>query len=165
MPTLTARRWESWYSDTVLMPKISYYSWANLSARKRETDNGRGRDTKRRRRWQLAPVLLPGEAHGRRSVVGYSPRARKSRTRLSDFTFTSFIVSPSVQQSGGKWTKMGLRANLGLQENREWPEATDSSILAWRNPWTEETGRLKSIGCKESDTTETLTFLLFHRIK
>ena len=32
--------------------------------------------------------------------------------------------------------------------------ATHSSILAWRIPWTEEPGRLQSIGHKESDTTE-----------
>ena len=37
---------------------------------------------------QPAPVFLPGEAHGRRSLVGYSPRVAKGRTRLSDFTFT-----------------------------------------------------------------------------
>ena len=32
--------------------------------------------------------------------------------------------------------------------------ATDSSILAWRTPWTEEPGRLQSTGSQESDTTE-----------
>ena len=32
--------------------------------------------------------------------------------------------------------------------------ATHSSILAWRIPWTEEPGRLQSLGCKELDTTE-----------
>ena len=26
-----------------------------------------------RRKWQPTPVLLPGESHGRRSLVGYSP--------------------------------------------------------------------------------------------
>ena len=30
---------------------------------------------------------------------------------------------------------------------------THSSILAWRIPWTEEPGRLKSMGFQESDTT------------
>ena len=29
---------------------------------------------------------LPGESHGRRSLVGYSPWVTKSRTQLSDFT-------------------------------------------------------------------------------
>ena len=32
--------------------------------------------------------------------------------------------------------------------------ATHSSILACRIPWTEETGRLQSIGCEEWDMTE-----------
>ena len=41
-----------------------------------------------RRKWQPTPVFLPGESHGRRSLVGYSPWGRKSRTRVSDFTFT-----------------------------------------------------------------------------
>ena len=35
--------------------------------------------------------------------------------------------------------------------------ATHSSILAWRIPWTEESGRLSSRGRKESDTTEQLS--------
>ena len=42
-----------------------------------------------RRKWQPTPVFLPGESHGQRSLVGYSPRVAKSQTRLSDFTFTS----------------------------------------------------------------------------
>ena len=35
--------------------------------------------------------------------------------------------------------------------------ATHSRILAWRIPWTEETGGLQSWGHKESDTTERLS--------
>ena len=46
-----------------------------------------------RRKWQPTPVFLPGESHGRRSLVGYSPRVTKSRTQLSDFTFTSISLS------------------------------------------------------------------------
>ena len=34
------------------------------------------------------PVVLPGESHGGRSLVGYSPRGHKESARLSDFTFT-----------------------------------------------------------------------------
>ena len=37
-----------------------------------------------RRKWQPTPVFLPGESHGQRSLVGYSPWAAKSWTRLSD---------------------------------------------------------------------------------
>ena len=36
--------------------------------------------------------------------------------------------------------------------------ATQSSIPAWKIPWTEEPGRLQSMGCKELDTTEQLHF-------
>ena len=36
-------------------------------------------------------------------------------------------------------------------------KATRSSILAWRIPGTEEPGGLQSMGCKESDMTETIT--------
>ena len=32
------------------------------------------------------PVLLPGESHGQRSLVGYGPRVAKSWTRLSTYT-------------------------------------------------------------------------------
>jgi len=31
--------------------------------------------------------------------------------------------------------------------------ATHSSILAWRIPWTEDPGRLQSMGSQELDTT------------
>ena len=34
--------------------------------------------------------------------------------------------------------------------------ATHCSILVWKIPWTEEPGRLQSMGHKESDTTERL---------
>ena len=30
-----------------------------------------------RRKWQTTPVFLPGESHGQRSLVGYSPWGRK----------------------------------------------------------------------------------------
>ena len=34
---------------------------------------------------------------------------------------------------------------------------TQSSTLAWKIPWTEEPGRLQSMGSQESDTTQQLT--------
>ena len=37
--------------------------------------------------------------------------------------------------------------------------ALHSSTLAWKIPWTEEPGRLQSMGSLESDTTEQLHFL------
>ena len=34
-----------------------------------------------RRKWQPTPVLLPGEFHGLRSLVGYSPWSRKKKKK------------------------------------------------------------------------------------
>ena len=42
----------------------------------------------------------------------------------------------------------------GLGTSLEKEMATHSSILAWRIPWTEESGRLQSMGHKELDVTE-----------
>ena len=47
--------------------------------------------------------------------------------------------------------------SLGGEDPLEKGVATHSSILAWRMPWTEETGRLLSMGHKELDTTEWLS--------
>ena len=53
--------------------------------------------------------------------------------------------------------------SLGQEEALEKGVATHSSILAWRSPWTEEPGGSQSMGSKELDMTERLTFsLLFH---
>ena len=43
--------------------------------------------------------------------------------------------------------------SLGWEDPLEKEMATHLSILAWRIPWTEEPGRLQSMGSKESDTT------------
>ena len=42
---------------------------------------------------------------------------------------------------------------LGQKDPLEKEMATHSSIPAWRIPWTEETGRLQSMGSQESDTS------------
>ena len=52
---------------------------------------------------------------------------------------------PAVQET---WVRF-----LGWEDLLEKEMATHSSILAWRIPWTEEPGRLQSIGFQESDTT------------
>ena len=44
--------------------------------------------------------------------------------------------------------------SLGWEDLLEKEMATLSSILAWRNSWTEEPGELQSMGHKESDGTE-----------
>ena len=44
--------------------------------------------------------------------------------------------------------------SVGLEDSLEKEMATHSSILAWRIPWTEESGRLQFISHKASNTTE-----------
>ena len=44
----------------------------------------------------------------------------------------------------------------GREDPLEEEMATHSSLLAWRIPWTEEPGRLQSMGRKESGMTERL---------
>ena len=57
-----------------------------------------------RRKWQPTPVFLPGESHGRKSLVGYSPRGRKEShtTELLHFHFTreSIHAFTSLLQTG-----------------------------------------------------------------
>ena len=43
--------------------------------------------------------------------------------------------------------------SLDQEDPLEKAMATHSSILAWEIPWTEEPGRLQSMGLQESDTT------------
>ena len=43
---------------------------------------------------------------------------------------------------------------LGREDPLEESMATQSSLLAWKIPWTEEPGRLQSCGRKELDMSE-----------
>ena len=43
--------------------------------------------------------------------------------------------------------------SLGQEDLLEKEMATHSSILSWEIPWTEESGRLQSMGWKESTMT------------
>ena len=55
--------------------------------------------------------------------------------------------------------------SLGQDDSMEKGMATHSSVLAWRIPWTEEPGRLQSVGLKESDMIEWLSnthTIVFH---
>ena len=60
---------------------------------------------------------------------------------------------PAMQET---WVR-----SLGWEDPLEKEMATQSSMLAWKIPWTKEPGRLYSPwGRKESDTTERLTLML-----
>ena len=51
-----------------------------------------GREAPWRREWQPTPVFLPGEVHGQRSLVGYSPWGCKESDRTERLTLSlSFL--------------------------------------------------------------------------
>ena len=59
-------------------------------------------DEEWRRKWQPSPVFMPGESHGRRSLVGYSPRGHKDLDTTERLhSLTSLIVLQSLQGKPG----------------------------------------------------------------
>ena len=51
------------------------------------------RRTPWRRAWQPTPVFLPGEAHGQRSLAGYSPRGRRESDTAERLTLSFLLRS------------------------------------------------------------------------
>ena len=60
-----------------------------------------------RKKWQPTPVFLPGESHGQRSLVGYSPWGRK---KLDTTEATEHSTLPSAETVSGV-----LRMHIKLQ--------------------------------------------------
>ena len=83
-----------------------------------------------RRKWQPTPVFLPGESQGRGAWWAAIYGVTQSRTWLKRLSSSSSIC-------------IYLCMYLCILEKEM---ATHSSILAWRIPWTEEPGRLQSMG-------------------
>ena len=91
-----------------------------------------------RRQWQPTPVLLPGESHGQRSLVGYSSQDPKEldTTERLHFHFLSLstpqehrvLTSSCSQGHGGKKVRL-VRRGLGGCDFR-------SCSTAVRTPWT-----------------------------
>ena len=75
-----------------------------------------------RRQWHPTPVLLPGKSMDGGAWWAAVHGVTKSRTRLSEFTFTFFFHALEKEM------------------------ATHSSVLAWRIPGTGEPGGLPSVG-------------------
>ena len=44
-----------------------------------------------RKKWQPAPVFLPGEFHGQRSLVGYSPWSCKEESDMTKYKFSAVL--------------------------------------------------------------------------
>ena len=103
-----------------------------------------------RRKWQPTPVLLPGESHGWRTVVGYSPWSRKQSDmteRLHSLTHYMGRASMIAQLVKNLLAKPESQVRfLGWEDPLEKGKATHSSILAWRIPWTMQSTGLQRVG-------------------
>ena len=71
----------------------------------------------------------------------------------------AFMVAQTVKNLPAR-QEVRVRS-LGQEDPLEKGMATHSSMLAWRTPYTKELGTLQSMGYKELDMTEQLTFSLF----
>ena len=63
--------------------------------RKSRGFNPSGQEIPWRRAWQPTPVFLPGEAHGQRSPISYSPRVAKSQTQLKQLSTHALCFTKS----------------------------------------------------------------------
>ena len=122
-------------------------------------------------------VLSPREFQGQRSLVGSSPWDHKVLNTTEQLSTYHQDQNRGDQGEAypGKLTLPGSKPgaslvaqrikhlpamqetqvrSLGWEDPLEKEMATHSSILGWRIPWTEEHGRLQSMGSQESDTTE-----------
>ena len=88
---------------------------------------GSGRSPQRRK-WQPTPVLLPGESHGGRSLVGYSPWSHKELDTTERFQFNQFnsILIPGCISSSPAFLMMYSAYKLNKQGD---------NILPWRTPF------------------------------
>ena len=68
----------------------------------------------------------------------------------------SVLVAQKVKRLSTMWETQ-VRS-LGWDDPLEKEMAIHSRTIAWKIPWTEEPGRLQSMGRKESDRTERLHF-------
>ena len=58
--------------------------------------------------WQLTPVFLPGESHGQRSLVGYSPGGHKE----SDPTEATYHAHSQAYNSPARFRLEDVRTSV-----------------------------------------------------
>ena len=99
----TGQRWSSLLSIHHLVTRLKWHSgkeftWECRGLKRHRFDPWVGK-IPWRRKWQPIPVFLPGNSHGQRSLVGYSPHGRKDsnmtdhvRARVCTCTHTNTQV-------------------------------------------------------------------------
>ena len=112
-------------------------------------------------------VGFPGSSAGKESACnardpGLIPGSRRSpgegNGNPPQYSWAS-LVAQMVKNLPAKWETWVQ--SLGWQDPLEKGTATHSSILAWRLPWTEELGRLQSMGSQRvRHNWATFTFII-----
>ena len=96
-----------------------------------------------RRKWQPTPVFLPGESHGQRSLVGYSPWGSPSDSHILSplmcclCTYTFDTRGPCAQSPHYTWGLLFFpqpRPCLALLLTYSWCSVSNCR----RIPWTEK---------------------------
>ena len=99
-----------------------------------------------RREWQPTPVFLPGESHGQRSLVGYSPRGHRESdmTQHAVCTLVAWFVEVVDEQKQINFTRVWVELRLfsptanalkpSTQRRVPWAAASVSSGGLQTNP-------------------------------
>ena len=107
--------------------------------------------------------LLPKTADSQNQMPRTKPCLHDNGTRYSLSSFANNCSLPDslmAQTVKRLPTMQETRVqSLGQEDPLEKEMATHFSTLAWKIPWTEESGKLQSMGVTESDMTEQLLSL------
>ena len=98
-------------------------------------------------------VELPGEFHRQRNLAGYSPWGHKESNRTEQLSLYIHMGLPrwlSSKESSANAEDVGIIP--GWEDPLDEEMATHFSLLAWRIPWTEESGGLQSRGLQRDGT-------------
>ena len=109
--------------------------------------------------WERSADTELGRSQGEDGWAFLGSNFRHSRFRAVASPATSTSASPL--EAGVQVGKQPLPfpiEDYGLLGGMEKAMAPHSSTVAWKIPWTEEPGGLRSMGSLESDTTERLYF-------
>ena len=92
------------------------------------------------RKWHPTPVVLPGESHGWRSLVGHSPRGRRQSDTTEGLHFDQYMFAFwTPEQDLKNWEsehKIGFLTSGILLEGVGFPSGSDRKEPAfqWRRP-------------------------------
>ena len=89
--------WATVHGVTKSQTRLSDIYKKNIYGKNRPASAGDGLDPWVRkipwsRKWHPTPVFLPGEFHGQRSLVGYSPWGHKESDATEQLTLSLFIM-------------------------------------------------------------------------